>query len=148
MFRQFARPPAWALVALVVGAGCPATPPPAPPARPFAGVKLTVAVVDEPGLVTLVGAQRGEWVESQDAVVDVRERPLSPPYDLGGIDVVLFPGDRLGDLIDAGGLVTIPDTLLQSTASTDPSGHGPMAFNEVFPAIRDQATRYGSERLA
>jgi multiple sugar transport system substrate-binding protein len=148
MFRQFARPPAWALVALVVGAGCPATPPPAPPARPFAGVKLTVAVLDEPGLVTLVGAQRGEWVESQGAVVDVSERPLSPPYDLGGIDVVLFPGDRLGDLIDAGGLVTIPDTLLQSTASTDASGRGPMAFNEVFPAIRDQATRYGSERVA
>ena len=149
MIGKLERPP-WALfpILFLTSLGCPGPTAPSPPTKPFQGVVLTVAVVDEPGLVGLVGAQRGEWMGSRDAVVQVREQPLSSPLDLRDIDVVLFPGDRMGDIIDTAGLVELPEEIVSPKSSNDSPTQDSMAFQEVFPAIRDQAIRQGRDRLA
>ncbi len=102
------------LCALLVGIvaashGCWQDPTPPPSSRPsFAGITLTVGALDEPGLLEGVNSQRGEWVASRGGQVEIRPKPITVE-SAGEVDVLLFPGSRLGDLVDAGRLEPIPN---------------------------------------
>ena len=86
----------------------------------------------------------------------IREAPVDPKA-LQGVDVVLFAGDRLGDLVDAGALVVLPESTVQpprppdsQEGSDDPPEEpdaDPLQFSDVVPAYRDQVTKYGSDRM-
>ena len=132
------------------------------PSQPFKGATLNVAVVGDPAPLAGLNAQRGEWERKNAAEV----RPASAPYDPAsgkprGIDVLLFPGERLGDLLDVGALVSIPDAAMRpprrdeedADTSAAPTGSGerpidPYDFADVLPAFRDQMTKSGDTRIA
>src|SRR5438067_3887447 len=88
------------VVIAIAGCGTPSTAPKAP-AQPFRGLTVTVAAVGDPAILATVAAQRGEWAASQGAEVAIRQGAVDP-RSLQGVDLLVFPGDRLGDLVDAG----------------------------------------------
>lgn len=150
----------WWLAAILAGGGSwgcgPGTPQqPAAPARPFAGQKLTVGVVGEPGLVPSIRAQRGEWAARTGADFEVRPAPDDPAAVAAAkFDVVVFPADRTGDLLDAKALTFIPDAALAppETGTADPSkpaekADDPFAERDLLPAYRDLVTRDGGTRI-
>ena len=87
------------------------------------------------------------------------------PRATEGVDLVLFRGDRSGDLVDLGALAVLPETLVSPPASRDVGGEtepepepgpdgtkaeeaDPLRFAEVVPAFRDQVSKYGNDRMA
>jgi multiple sugar transport system substrate-binding protein len=160
----------WLLgLAAWVGIGGCGTRGPAPtaPSQPFRGLAITVAAVGDPAILATVDAQRGEWTASRGAAVSIRPSPVDPRA-LEGIDVLVFPGERLGDLVDAGALAVLTEALVQPPAlkeddgpAEEPAGPKPddagavagpdsnaLRFNEIAPAFRDQVAKYGSDRMA
>jgi multiple sugar transport system substrate-binding protein len=125
----------------------------------FQGVKIVAAGLGDAALIKSVAAQRGEWRETRGADVEIQEAPVDP-HAVRGIDVLVFPADRLGDLVDASALAVLPDSLVQPPAQPDegamvrapapapPPAPDPFAFSDVLPAFRDQVTKYGSNRMA
>lgn len=133
----------------------------APPS--FQGVALKVGAVEEPGLLAGVTAHQGEWKASRGGEIAIVPQPV-PIESAGELDVLLFPGDRLGDLIDADLLAPIPNESVMpprpepGTAGSKPSpsestgdakpAEDPFDFMGVATAYRDQVTRYGNDRMA
>src|SRR5262249_43498629 len=125
-----------ALVVLVLS-GC-ATKPAAPaaPSRPYQGIELVLGALGDPKALEAVAAQRGEWAESQGTTVQVQ------PGDPKGADVLIFPGDRLGELVAAKVLIALSDSFVEPAASPSPSppsesdatperASDPLAFSDV-----------------
>jgi multiple sugar transport system substrate-binding protein len=143
------------LVALAF-AGCnPATPP--PPSKPFAGLKLVVGVVDDPALLPSIKAQRGEWAARTDAELTVLDEPIAPDaLAKSNVDVLVFPGDRLGDLVDVKALAVLPDSVVLPPPAPPSEGSEPapepppdeFKYKDILLAYRDQVTRYGPDRMA
>ena len=145
--------------------GCVEEPNPSKNVQPtFQGVSLKVGALDDAGLLAGVSAHRGEWDASRAGKIVVVEKPL-PIESAGDVNVLLFPGDRLGDLIDADLLAAIPNesvmppargpdplTAAESPRSTSEGEAGakedPYDFMGIAAPYRDQVTRYGSERMA
>lgn len=138
--------------------GCAPRPdgPPAP-ARPFQGTSLVVAAVDDPAILKTVAARRGEWEQTRGGLVSIREGAIAPE-DVRQVDVVLFPGDRLGDLVDQQALAVLPEAVVRPPAAAAESRGSDRApavappgdaleFADVVPAYRDQVTKYGDDRL-
>ncbi len=73
---------------------------PKDPAMPFRGIKLVVGAVGDPAVLATVTPQRGEWEATRGGKIEIRET-LIDPKSPQGVAVLLFRGDRLGDLIDA-----------------------------------------------
>lgn len=141
-------------------------PPPASPIPSYKGITLTVGALDQPALLEGVTSQRGEWVASRGGQIEVRPGPLTPG-SAGEVDVLLFPGSRLGDLIDAGRLQAIPNEAVMppppptgagadetepapgaSASTSAPDAEGLYDYMGISPAYRDKVTRYGNERMA
>lgn len=143
---------------------------PGAPAQPFRGQTVAVAALDDPAILATIAAQRGEWEATQGAKVVVERRPVDP-RSLRGVDVLVFPGERLGDLVDVAALAVLPESLVQPAPSTADEKEGAgepdeprradgvanadadadadaFRFADVAPALRDQVAKYGSERLA
>ncbi len=153
---QIARVAGWPGIVAILGVvGCDGNKPAPPPARPFAGTKLVVGVVGEPALLKTVGTQRGEWIAQTGAELVFRDGTVDPK-SVGGVDVLVFPGDRIGDLVDAKALAVLPDAL--TNPPTPPSGEDapaekatpadPFAFKDIAVAYREQVTKYGPDRVA
>jgi multiple sugar transport system substrate-binding protein len=120
-----------------------------------------VGALDEAGLLAGVNSQRGEWVASRGGEIVIREQPVSIE-SAGEVDVLLFPGDRLGDLIDAGLLAPIPNEAVMPPTHHDEAGgettrppadaakaaDDPFDYMNIATPYRDQVTRYGNERMA
>ena len=127
----------------------------------FPGLVVKVGALDDAALLAGVSAQRGEWVASRGGEVAIREQPLALE-SLDEADVLLFPAHRLGDLIDAGALATIPNEAVlppapkesdeaggnPGQAGSEPEREDTFRYMDMARAYRDQVTRYGSERLA
>ncbi len=127
----------------------------------YRGIALTVGALDEAGLLTGVAAHRGEWMASRGGEIAVREQPVKQE-SAREVDILLFRGDRLGDLIDAELLTAIPNEAVMPPAPSGPLGGGPARSADaatkpaqdpfdllgIAPPYRDQVTRYGSERMA
>ncbi len=126
-----------------------------PPARPFAGIKLTVAAVGDPAILKTVAPQCGDWQREHDAEVAIHQGAVELGQAAEVADVLLIPADRLGALVDVGALAVLPQSAVRPTApKADEAGEerGPpadrFAFDDVLPAFRDQVTRYGKDRMA
>jgi multiple sugar transport system substrate-binding protein len=136
------------------------------PPQPFRGLTVTVGAVGygDRAILETVAAQRGEWAASQGARVLIRG-PVDPG-SLHGIDVLVFAGDRLGDLVEAGALAVLPEALVLPPAQKEsdeaaalPAEPGlgdvgrdadpdSLRFNDIAPVFRNQVAKYGNDRMA
>jgi multiple sugar transport system substrate-binding protein len=143
------------LLVVTACAGCHSSKPARPAAgKLFAGVTLSVAAIGEPRLIDLVDAQRGEWEESRGARIALRKDPFDPAK-ASDADVILFRGDQLGALVDAGALAVLRDSLvLPPAVSPDdekPASRAapdPLALSEVVAPVRELVIKYGADRMA
>ncbi|MEW4570126.1 extracellular solute-binding protein [Tautonia sp. JC769] len=137
---------------------------PAEPIEPFRGVELRVAVLGDPQLAAMLDDRLGEWERSRGGSVTLDAVPDIPGTQ--GADVIVFPGEQLGPLIDADRLRILPESLVTTPPdrSADPDAPsaneedeaaplGPvsgedLAFNQVFDVYREQVTKYGRDRVA
>jgi multiple sugar transport system substrate-binding protein len=103
----------------------------------------------------------GEWVATRGGAITLMEKPQTSdaPADW---DVLIFPADRLGDLVDAGALAKIPNETVmpprpkepdEADGESSPSAEEAVRedtfrYMDIAPAYRDQVTRYGSDRMA
>ncbi len=164
-FRSAARRPArWLILAgTALCAGCWGTPaPPKAQAPSFRGVSLRVGAVDDAGILTGVSLLRGEWGASRGGEVVMIDKPVAAEAALGA-DVVIFPGERLGDLVDADALAVIPNSAVmpakpaesepgelampESSAGTE-QGNEAFEYMDFIPAFRDEVGCYGEDRFA
>lgn len=157
---RLATLPCWiAALGLGTAAGCQWNQgTPAPPAQPLRGVAIVAAAVGDAEILPGLVAQRGEWSATRGAQVTVKDAPIDPK-SIEGVDVVVFRGDRLGELVDKGVLVAVPESLTRPPAPVetpearspgDPPAEAPpdpLRFNEIVPAARDQVGKYGSVRV-
>lgn len=120
------------------------------PAQPFKGVRLVVGALGDASILETVNTQRVEWEEKQGAEVTLQPK-RNNPLSTEGLDVVIFPGDRMGELVDRKDLYLLPDSVLRPPAPRDseekkPAEESdPLAFSDVIPAFRDQIIRYGDD---
>jgi multiple sugar transport system substrate-binding protein len=135
---------------------------PKPSVPSFQGISLKVAALDDPAILTGVRALQGEWVASRGGAIAVSEQQITVESPLAA-DVVVFSGQRLGDLVDAQALALIPNAAVMppkpaESDSAEPVDREPPAAGEpeagafqyidIAPAFRDQVSRYGKDRLA
>jgi multiple sugar transport system substrate-binding protein len=131
------------------------TPAPKAPVKPFLGTKLVVGVVGDPALLPSIKAQRGEWDARTGAELVVLDEPVDPKgVAKSTADVIVFPGDRMGDLVDAKGLAVLADSVVippqPTSEGNEPAPEPPpddLKFKDVVLAYRDQVTRYGTDRM-
>ncbi|HEX8199022.1 MAG TPA: extracellular solute-binding protein, partial [Isosphaeraceae bacterium] len=159
MKRLRAGAVAVAAIGTLVFPGCPGRPGVAPaPDRPFQGTALEVAVVGDPAALKTVAARRGEWEQTRGGRVALRAGSIDPG-DAGQVDVLLFPGDRMGELVDREALAVLAEAVVRPAAPPEgprgpdrgaPGGPAPdpLGFSDVVPAYRDQVTKYGDDRMA
>jgi multiple sugar transport system substrate-binding protein len=165
MVRLTRRRIGW--VALALGtmlAGCRGAPQLPAPANPsFAGVSLEIGALGDSSILSAVAPLVGEWEASRGGSVSVHQEPLAID-SITTMDVVLFSGERLGDLVDAGALAAIPNDQVMppkpaEAATADDGGAPPptpptaapedtFQYMDFLPAFREQVSRYGTERLA
>lgn len=127
------------------------------PSDPFQGVSLRVRAVGDPALLEAVRVQSGEWAQDHGAKLDIRTTPVGPSEAAKSAEIVIFPGDRLGALIDAGALAVLPESAVRRTRFIAPSDSedldlgvraDPLDFADVVQPYREQVTKYGDERYA
>ena len=93
----------------VVLSGCrDETPAPVSQAPSFPGISIKVGALGDVAILAGVSPQRGEWEASRKGTIVIRDESLTLET-LSSVDVVLFPAQRLGDLVDAGVLAPIPN---------------------------------------
>jgi multiple sugar transport system substrate-binding protein len=129
----------------------------------FPGVSLKVGALDDPAILGGVTVQRGEWEASRGGSVSIVDEPLNL-QSLSTADIVIFPAQRLGDLVDERALATIPSAAVMppkpvrspddSLQDDEKDGAASSAETNAFqymdfaPAFREQASCYGKDRLA
>ena len=64
--------------------------------------------MDDVPILAGVSPQCGEWKASRNGDVVIRDEPVTL-QSVTEVDIVLFPAQRLGDLVDAGALAKIPN---------------------------------------
>ena len=154
----------WGLILGLVGTfgGCSTTTTKTASAPPFQGVKLVVGAVGDTAIPPVVTLQRGEWEATRGGAIAAREEAVEPSRT-DGIDLIIFRGDRLGDLVDVQALAVLPESVVRppsattqdEEAGTTPSSSAeksapsdPLQFDDVALAYREQVTKYGSDRMA
>ncbi len=154
----------WTAIALTVGqiVGCSAPEAEKPTGPPtFAGVSLSLGAVGDPAVLAGVTAARGEWTASRQAELSIAKSPIADLADVQGVDLIVFPGDALGELVDRDLLEVIPNSLvippapvadpLRPNARKDEAEEAPedpYKHDDLAPAFRDQVARYGNDRYA
>jgi multiple sugar transport system substrate-binding protein len=127
----------------------------------FPGLTLRIGALENTAILAGVTAQRGEWVASRGGKISIHEPPLSV-QSVGEVDILLFPADRLGELVDANALAKIPNEMVMppkpaesgdgsgdpDRSSGEPKPEDTFLYMDIAPAYRDQVTRYGNDRLA
>jgi multiple sugar transport system substrate-binding protein len=101
-----------------------------------------------------LSAQRGEWVASRGGDITVKE-------NLSDLDLLIFPGQELGNLVDAELLEIIPNQMVLPSRpredespksgrveSTEESPADAFQYPDLAPVFREQVTKYGAERMA
>ena len=75
---------------------------PSGPVKPsFLGVKLAVGALGDSAILTGLSAQRGEWVASRGGDITIKDEPIRSLENLSDLDLLIFPGQELGNLVDA-----------------------------------------------
>lgn len=153
----------WLLVLSgIVTAGCRGSATAPKPAMPsFRGISLAVGALDDAAILTGVTALRGEWIASRGGEISIQEQPLSLD-SLAAVDLVLYPAQRMGDLVDAGLLQSIPNDVVVPRRPADLQAEDPSQteqdsakaeaedtfhYMDIAPAFRELVSRYGTDRL-
>jgi multiple sugar transport system substrate-binding protein len=120
-----------------------------------------LGALDDPAILAGVASLRGEWIHSRGGEISIQEQPLALD-SLAGTDLFLFPAQRMGDLVDAGVLKTIPNEAVVAgrpselqageSSQSEPEGAKTEAedtyrYMEFAPAFWEQVSRYGTDRL-
>jgi len=132
-----------------------------PPKPSFPGVKLTIGAMGDPAILSGLSSQRGEWVASRGGEITIREQPVPSPDQLSDVDLLIFPGQEFGALVDADSLESIPNQLLLPDRPSDGEARGTdsagakdenladaFQYMDIAPAFRDQVSRYGTDQVA
>lgn len=129
----------------------------AAPAQPFEGMTITIGAVGDPAILGSVKSQLGEWQATRKAKVTVSETPVDPASPTG-VDVIVFPAERLGELVDRTALAAIPETALVPAAPSaseerargpsPPAPRDPFQLGDIVPALSEQVSKYGNDRMA
>jgi len=123
----------------------------------FKGVALSVAVLDDLRFTEAITDRIGEWEESRGGTVSVQFQGDETSSSLENADVIVFRGDRLGDLIDQESIQRLPRSLVEPPEIPDAADadeapkaipDDPVAFEEFAPAYRDEVPEYGDELYA
>ena len=93
---------------------------PAGPVKPsFPGVKLAVGALGDSAILTGLSAQRGEWVASRGGDITIEDEPVRSLDNLSDLDLLIFPGQELGNLVDGEVLEIIPNQIVLPTRPQD-----------------------------
>ncbi len=146
--------------AWIGGCGDPQATPSAAPR--FTGVELRIAAVGNPAILEAIRVQSGEWEEQTGARLVIHPEAVSPA-EAGEYDVLVYAGDRMGALVDAGSLALIPEQAVRAvgllpigseTAADESSDEelgaprrDPLDFTDVALPLREQAGKYGEDRM-
>lgn len=148
----------WVAIGLLATAGCgQGESGSTTPTYPYIGVQLNVGVVGDAQVAKLVSdALRGEWEATRKATVTFSKEPTAA-NEASRLDVILFAGNHLGELVDVGALMTWPEPLVlpplpedEEGASPSPSAEKPadsFQFSDVIQTFRDQVSKYGIDRI-
>jgi multiple sugar transport system substrate-binding protein len=117
--------------------------------RSFPGTKITVAAVGNPAALEAVKTGQKSWERATGGSVAFLAEAVTP-RDLKGADVILFPGDQIGELVDRGALATLHDSAVRPPI---PLGSqvlppDPLAYSDLAPAFREQVSKYGEDRMS
>ncbi len=128
----------------------------------FRGTTLKVGAVDDPAILTGVSLLRGEWEASRSGQIAMVEELVASKAPLAA-DVVIFSGQKLGDLVDAGALAVIPNSAVMPAkpvesqpgerakpeeSSAADQGSEALQYMDFVPAFREQVSCYGDDRMA
>ncbi len=110
--------------------------------RSFPGTTLRVASAGDPKALDAVHVWRTTWERDTGGKVAFEDDPTKA-------DVLLFPGDRLGELVDRRMLGLLLDDAIRPRI---PLGRGepppdPLAYQDIVPAFREYVSRYGNDRM-
>ncbi len=142
------RLPLLALVAVAV-AGCGSGDDPAKnDDRSFPGTRIKVAAVADPAALAAVKTGQKTWERETGGSIEFLAEAIDPA-DLKGADVILFPADRLGELVDRRALAVLNDSAVRPPI---PLGSqvlppDPLAYSDLAPAFREQVSKYGEDRM-
>ena len=123
-------------------AGCPrpeSGPKEKPVERPLAGVKLRLAVADDPALAAAIVRVRGEWNVQTGAeleVVETREKDLTAADALPA-DAVLCASHLVGDLAERKLLAPVPQKILRDAE-----------WDGIFELIKLREAAWGNQIMA
>ena len=135
---------------------------PSKAAPSFPGISIKVGALGDGAILTGVAPQRGEWEASRKGSIAIRDESLTLDT-LSTIDVVLFPAQQLGDLVNAGVLGPIPNAaVLPPKPPEDETGNqdqrerdlakaaldDAFQYKDIAPAFREDVSKYGPERVA
>ncbi len=110
-----------------------------PAKRPLEGIKLQLAIADDPALAAAILRQRGEWnaqTGSDLEVVETTGQKLSQAETLPA-DAVLCPSHLLGVLAERKLLAPVPSNILKSAA-----------WGDVFELLRLREAAWAKQILA
>jgi multiple sugar transport system substrate-binding protein len=135
---------------------------PVNPAPSFPSTSIKVGALGDLAILTGVASQRGEWEASRQGKIVMHDESLSLE-SVSSVDVVLFPAQRLGDLVNAGVLAPIPNAAVlpprpPEDESADRDRREPdddkaplddtFRFMDIAPAFREDVSKYGPDRVA
>lgn len=134
---------------------------PVPTNERFAGLTLSVAALGNSAILDAVRVQAPEWESQTGAKLSIQSEPIKVA-DANTFNVLIFPGDLLGALVDGGALRTIRESAVRPVDTEMPDGdeateddirefarrRDPLDFNDVAQPYREQVTKYGDDRYA
>ncbi len=148
MRRGFAM--VWLGLAAAMMGGCGGGSTSSGPSRPsFPGVSVPLAAVGDPAVLQPIRSWRGAWEQAVGGQVAVEPEPVGPK-NLRGADVLVFPGDRLGDLVRSEALLVLRDSDIRTPMPLGPREApppDPLALAEIVPSEREEVSQWGDDRM-
>ena len=116
--------------------------------RAFPGTTITVAAIDDPAALTALKAWHATWERETGGKVEFLSEVVDPS-NLKIADVILYPADRMGELVDQWKLALLHDSVVRPPV---PLGSqvlppDPLAYGDIAPAFREQVSKYGEDRF-
>jgi multiple sugar transport system substrate-binding protein len=116
--------------------------------RAFPGTTITVAAIDDSAALTALKAWHATWERETGGKVEFLPEVVDPS-DLKSADVILYPADRMGELVDQKKLALLHDTVVRPPV---PLGSqvlppDPLAYGDIATAFREQVSKYGEDRF-
>jgi multiple sugar transport system substrate-binding protein len=161
--RRFSRGLGAVAVVVITLTGCQGTsekPKNEPPS--FTGTTLKLVAIDDAAILDGIKLLHGEWEALRGAHVTFEHKP-APIDALTDADIVVFPAQRMGDLVDAGVLATIPNDAVIPPRPVEPdvgeagrrgaqveaeTTDDAFRYNDIAAGIRELVCRNGPDRVA